>query len=178
VLLASVGTAYLAASLGLSMAAGAFLAGLILAEGEFSHQVHADVRPLRDLLASLFFISIGMLLDVRAMLPILPLVLAVAAAIMVVKSAVAAGSVAITGAPLRVAFATGFALAQVGEFSFVLGRAALNGGVISPEWWQVLLGASVITMALTPTMIGAASPGAASRRLHWPSITGRCGITS
>jgi monovalent cation:H+ antiporter-2, CPA2 family len=170
VLLASVGTAYLAASLGLSMAAGAFLAGLILAEGEFSHQVHADVRPLRDLLASLFFISIGMLLDVRAMLPILPLVLAVAAAIMVVKSAVAAGSVAITGAPLRVAFATGFALAQVGEFSFVLGRAALNGGVISPEWWQVLLGASVITMALTPTMIGAA-PGLAARLARGRCVT-------
>jgi monovalent cation:H+ antiporter-2, CPA2 family len=162
VLLASVGTAYLAASLGLSMAAGAFLAGLILAEGEFSHQVHADVRPLRDLLASLFFISIGMLLDVNSMIPILPLVIGVAIVIILSKSAVAAGAVAMTGAPLRVAFATGFALAQVGEFSFVLGRAALDGGVISAEWWQVLLGASVITMAVTPTMIGAA-PSLAAR---------------
>jgi CPA2 family monovalent cation:H+ antiporter-2 len=133
VLLASVGTAYLAASLGLSMAAGAFLAGLILAEGEFSHQVHADVRPLRDLLASLFFISIGMLLDLGSMLPILPLILAVAVAIIVGKTMVATGAVAIAGAPLRVAFVTGFALAQVGEFSFVLGRAALEGGVISTE---------------------------------------------
>ena len=154
VLLASVGTAYLAASLGLSMAAGAFLAGLILAEGEFSHQVHADVRPLRDLLASLFFISIGMLLDLRSMLPILPLVVGVALAIVVTKTIVAAGAVALAGAPLRIAIATGFALAQVGEFSFVLGRTALEGGVITPEWWQVLLGASVITMAFTPTMIG------------------------
>lgn len=162
VLLVSVGTAYLAAFLGLSMAAGAFLAGLILAEGEFSHQIHADVRPLRDLLASLFFISIGMLLDVESMLPILPLVAGVAIVIILSKSAVAAGAVALTGAPLRVAFATGFALAQVGEFSFVLGRAALDGGVISPEWWQVLLGASVLTMAVTPTMIGAA-PSLASR---------------
>lgn len=153
VLLASVGTAYLAASLGLSMAAGAFLAGLILGEGEYSHQVHADVRPLRDLLASLFFISIGMLLDVRSMLPILPLVIGLALAIIVGKTALAAGAVAIAGAPLRVSFATGFALAQVGEFSFVLGRAALDGGVITSAWWQVLLGASVLTMALTPTMI-------------------------
>ena len=156
VLLASVGTAYLAASLGLSMAAGAFLAGLVLAEGEFSHQVHADVRPLRDLLASLFFISIGMLLDLRAMLPILPLVIGLAIAIIVGKTAVAAGAVAVAGAPLRVAFAAAFALAQVGEFSFVLGRAALDGGVITPEWWQVLLGASVLTMALTPNMISLA----------------------
>jgi CPA2 family monovalent cation:H+ antiporter-2 len=170
VLLASVGTAYLAASLGLSMAAGAFLAGLVLAEGEFSHQVHADVRPLRDLLASLFFISIGMLLDMRAMLPILPIVIGLAVAIIIGKTAVAAGAVAMAGAPLRVALAAGFALAQVGEFSFVLGRAALDGGVITPEWWQVLLGASVLTMALTPSMIGFA-PSLASRLTRGRSDT-------
>jgi CPA2 family monovalent cation:H+ antiporter-2 len=162
VFLASVGTAYLAALLGLSMAAGAFLAGLILAEGEFSHQVHADVRPLRDLLASLFFISIGMLLDVRGMIPILPIVLVAAAVIIVGKTAVAAGAVALTRAPWRVAIATGVALAQVGEFSFVLGRAALEGGVINQLWWQVLLGASVVTMALTPLMIEGA-PSLAAR---------------
>jgi CPA2 family monovalent cation:H+ antiporter-2 len=153
VLLVSVGTAYLAASLGLSMAAGAFLAGLILAEGEFSHQVHADVRPLRDLLASLFFISIGMMLDVRSLWPILPLVLAGAVAIVIGKAGLTAAAVAMTGTPVRVALATGFALAQVGEFSFVLGRAALDSGVISDTWWQVLLGASVLTMAVTPTLV-------------------------
>jgi K+:H+ antiporter len=162
VLLASVGTAYLAALLGLSMAAGAFLAGLILAEGEFSHQVHADVRPLRDLLASLFFISIGMLLDVRAMLPVLPLVLGLAAAIMIGKAAVATGAAAIAGVPMRVAIASGLALAQVGEFSFVLGRQALVGGVIDQVWSQILLGSSVITMALTPLLIERA-PSLAAR---------------
>jgi CPA2 family monovalent cation:H+ antiporter-2 len=162
VFLASVGTAYLAALLGLSMAAGAFLAGLILAEGEFSHQVHADVRPLRDLLASLFFISIGMLLDVRGMLPVLPFVLIAAATIIAGKTTVAATAVRLTHVPWRVAIATGFALAQVGEFSFVLGRAALAGGVIDQVWWQVLLGASVITMALTPLMIEGA-PALAAR---------------
>lgn len=162
VLLASVGTAYLAASLGLSMAAGAFLAGLILAEGEFSHQVHADVRPLRDLLASLFFISIGMMLDMRALLPILPLVLAGAVAIVVGKAGLTAAAVAMTGTPVRVALATGFALAQVGEFSFVLGRAALDGGVITSTWWQVLLGASVLTMAVTPLLVNTA-PALANR---------------
>jgi CPA2 family monovalent cation:H+ antiporter-2 len=162
VLLASVGTAYLAASLGLSMAAGAFLAGLILAEGEFSHQVHADVRPLRDLLASLFFISIGMMLDVRALWPILPLVIAGAVAIIVGKAGLTALAVATTGTPVRVALATGFALAQVGEFSFVLGRAALDGGVITGTWWQVLLGASVLTMAVTPTLVNSA-PALANR---------------
>jgi CPA2 family monovalent cation:H+ antiporter-2 len=144
------------------MAAGAFLAGLILAEGEFSHQVHADVRPLRDLLASLFFISVGMLIDIRAMLPILPLVLAVAAGILALKTGVAAAGLGMTGAPARIAIASALALAQVGEFSFVLGRAALDGGVITAAWWQVLLGASVITMAVTPSLIGAA-PDLAAR---------------
>ena len=162
VLLASVGTAYLAASLGLSMAAGAFLAGLILAEGEFSHQVHADVRPLRDLLASLFFISIGMMLDVRALWPILPLVIAGAVVIIIGKAGLTAAAVALTGTPVRVALATGFALAQVGEFSFVLGRAALDGGVITGTWWQVLLGASVLTMAVTPMLVHSA-PALANR---------------
>jgi monovalent cation:H+ antiporter-2, CPA2 family len=162
VLLASVGTAYLAASLGLSMAAGAFLAGLILAEGEFSHQVHADVRPLRDLLASLFFISIGMMLDLRSLLPVLPFVLAGAVVIIIGKAGLTAAAVALTGTPVRVALATGFALAQVGEFSFVLGRAALDGGVITGQWWQVLLGASVVTMAATPLLVNTA-PALANR---------------
>ncbi len=156
VLLASVGTAYLAQLLGLSMAAGAFLGGLILAEGEFSHQVHADVRPLRDLLASLFFVSVGMLIDVRAMAPVLPVVLVVAVGVVTLKVAVAFGALAVTCAPPRVALASAVALAQVGEFSFLLGRAALDGGVITQEWWQVLLGASVLTMAATPFLIGAA----------------------
>jgi CPA2 family monovalent cation:H+ antiporter-2 len=146
----------------LSMAAGAFLAGLILAEGEFSHQVHADVRPLRDLLASLFFISVGMLIDLREMWPVMPYVVGVAAAIMVTKAGVGAGALVITGSPPRVALAAALALAQVGEFSFVLGRAALAGGVISATWWQVLLGASVITMALTPSLI-AIAPSVATR---------------
>jgi CPA2 family monovalent cation:H+ antiporter-2 len=162
VVLASVGTALLAAAGGLSMAAGAFLAGLILAEGEFSHQVHADVRPLRDLLASLFFISVGMLIDLREMWPVMPYVVGVAAAIMVTKAGVGAGALVITGSPPRVALAAALALAQVGEFSFVLGRAALAGGVISATWWQVLLGASVITMALTPSLI-AIAPSVAVR---------------
>jgi CPA2 family monovalent cation:H+ antiporter-2 len=170
VLLASVGTAWLAALLGLSMAAGAFLAGLILADGEYSHQVHADVRPIRDLLASLFFISVGMLIDVSAVLPILPAVLLAAMAITIGKAGIATIALGITGAPIRVALAAAIALAQVGEFSFVLGRAALEGGVISDAWWQVLLGASVVTMALTPLAVGAAPAIAARLARRAPTL--------
>ena len=79
VLLASIGTAWLTSVAGLSMAVGAFLAGLVLAESEVSHQVHAEVRPLRDLLASLFFISVGMLVEPGVLAPRIPLLLVVAA---------------------------------------------------------------------------------------------------
>ncbi|MFN2444205.1 MAG: cation:proton antiporter [Vicinamibacterales bacterium] len=156
VLLASVGTAYLTSMLGLSMAVGAFLAGLVLAESEFSHQIHADVRPLRDLLASLFFISVGMLVDPLQMGSSLPLLVILACAIAVIKASAATGALLIAGAPLRVAVATAVALAQVGEFSFVLGQSALDAGVLARGEWQLLLGASILTMAATPGLIGLA----------------------
>lgn len=153
VLLASVGTAYVTSLLGFSMVIGAFLAGLVLAESEFSHQVHADVRPLRDLLASLFFISIGMLVDPRQLGSSLPILLVLACAIALVKTAGAAGAFLLAGAPHRVAVASAVALAQVGEFSFVLGQSALNAGVLGAAEWQVLLGASLLTMAATPSLV-------------------------
>lgn len=154
VLLASVGTAALASMLGLSMAVGAFLAGLVLAESEFSHQVHAEVRPLRDLLASLFFISVGMLVNPGQMASILPTVIILAIGIVIVKFAGASGALLLAGAPMRVAIAGAVALAQVGEFSFVLGRSALQAGALSQGEWQLLLGASVLTMAAAPSLVG------------------------
>lgn len=165
VLIASVGTAVLASVGGLSMAAGSFLAGLILADGEYSHQVHADVRPLRDMLASLFFVSVGMLVDLRHLVPVLPLVIAGALVIMLAKGSVAFGALALTGSPARIALVSALALSQVGEFSFVLGSAALDSGVITADVWQVLLGASIVTMALTPSVV-ALAPAVAARLIR------------
>jgi len=156
VLLASVGTASLASMLGLSMAVGAFLAGLVLAESEFSHQVHAEVRPLRDLLASLFFVSVGMLVNPTQMASVLPAVAVLALGIVVVKFAGAGGALLLSGATVRVAVAGAVALSQIGEFSFVLGRSALQAGVLSAGEWQLLLGASVLTMAAAPSLVGMA----------------------
>jgi CPA2 family monovalent cation:H+ antiporter-2 len=156
VLLASVGTAALASMLGLSMAVGAFLAGLVLAESEFSHQVHAEVRPLRDLLASLFFISVGMLVNPGEMASVLPAVIILALGITIVKFAGASGALLLSGASVRIAVAGGVALSQIGEFSFVLGRSALSAGVLTPGEWQLLLGASVLTMAAAPSLVGLA----------------------
>ena len=153
VLVASVGMAAASAMLGLSMALGAFLAGLMLAGSEFSDQVHAEVRPLRDLLTSLFFISLGMLLVPADALDNLGLILAVALITVLAKALVAGLAVALAGGTLRTAAATGLFLAQVGEFSFVLGRDALELGVLPLELWNLLLPASILTMVITPWLV-------------------------
>ena len=158
VLLASIGTAYLTAELGLSMAVGAFLAGLVLAESEFSHQIHSEVRPLRDLLASLFFISVGMLVEPRALLSVWPAALGLSVAVVLIK--VFAGTIAllIAGTPLRIALTAALVLSQIGEFSLVLGRSAVAEGTLGSTEWQVLLGATVLTMMISPALV-AAAPG-------------------
>jgi len=153
VLLASIGMAWFGARLGVSMAIGAFLGGLVLAEGDVSHQVLAEIRPLRDLLATLFFVSLGMLLDLRAVGAHLPLIVALALAIVVTKALVAWGTAAAVGTPRRAAVTAGLALAQVGEFSFILGRVGLQAGLIDQAQWQVLLSASIGTMLMTPALL-------------------------
>jgi CPA2 family monovalent cation:H+ antiporter-2 len=158
VLLASIGTAYLTAALGLSMAVGAFLAGLVLAESEFSHQIHSEVRPLRDLLASLFFISVGMLVEPWALLSVGPAVLALSVVVVLTKAMTGTLALLIAGTPFRIALTSSIVLSQIGEFSLVLGRSAVESGTLARSEWQVLLGATVLTMMVTPAMIGAA-PG-------------------
>ena len=166
ILVASVGTAWLGSLIGLSMAVGAFLAGLMLAESEFSHQAFAEVRPIRDVLSGLFFISLGMLIDLPTMLGQLPLVLGVAAAIIVGKAAVATGSLLVSMSPIRVAITAGIGLAQVGEFSFILGRAGVESGLLPLAMWQTLLGASVVTMIATPSLLAVAPSVASWIRAH------------
>jgi monovalent cation:H+ antiporter-2, CPA2 family len=156
VLLASIGTAWVSSLLGISMALGAFLGGLILAEGEFSHQAHAEIRPLRDILAGLFFISLGMLADFHAILAQLPLVLAVTLVLVVVKAIVAGGALWLVATPMRVAITAGIGLAQVGEFSFILGRSGMDVGLLTSRQWQVLLAASIATMVVTPALVAIA----------------------
>ena len=164
ILLASVGTAWLSTLVGLSMAVGAFLAGLMLAESEFHHQAYAEIRPVRDILSGLFFISVGMLLDVRSLADQVPLVLAAAALVIGLKTVVATGALLATATPLRIALTSGLALAQVGEFSFIVGRAGLGTGLLPAALWQVLLGASIVTMMLTPVVLGVAPTLAARLR--------------
>jgi CPA2 family monovalent cation:H+ antiporter-2 len=156
VLLASIGTAWVGSLLGISMALGAFLGGLILADSEFSHQAHAEVRPLRDILAGLFFVSLGMLADFGTILDRLPTVLGVTLVLIVVKAAVASAALWAVATPLRIAVTAGIGLAQVGEFSFILGRSGLEQGLVTSSEWQILLAASIATMIVTPALVASA----------------------
>lgn len=151
-----IGTSWLTAELGLSLAIGAFIAGLVLSESDYSHQVVADFLPFRDLFISLFFISMGMLLSIGQLVDRLPLVLASAAGLILLKVGTGTLVVRLLGYPSRVALLTGIGLAQVGEFSFVLAKEGIGAGLLSPADYQVFLGAAVISMAATPFLIAVA----------------------
>jgi len=156
VVLASIGTAWVSSLLGISMALGAFLGGLVLAESEYSHQAYAEIRPLRDILAGLFFISLGMLVDPSVLLRQFPLIVGIAVLLVVVKASVATGAFLAAATSVRVAATAGIGLAQVGEFSFILGRSGLAVGLLDASQWQLLLAASIATMVATPALLGAA----------------------
>ena len=140
-------------ALGFSIALGAFVAGLLVSETEYSHQAIADVAPFRDLFASVFFISIGMLVDLRFAVSHWPAILGLAAAVVVVKSLVAGGAVAVVGLPARIRIMVGFSLAQVGEFSFVLMEVGRAHGLLETQAYQVLLSSVVLTMLATPLLV-------------------------
>jgi CPA2 family monovalent cation:H+ antiporter-2 len=155
--LGSVGTclalAWLTHTLGLSLALGAFVAGLLVTETEYGHQAIADVAPFRDLFASLFFISVGMLVDLEFAVAHLPTIVALAAAVVVVKSLVASGAAASVGLPARVQILVGLALAQVGEFSFLLMEVGRAHALLGPVTYQILLSTVVLTMLATPLLV-------------------------
>jgi CPA2 family monovalent cation:H+ antiporter-2 len=162
IFLACIGTATLTASVGLSLALGAFLAGLTISESEYGHQTLAEVLPFRDTLSSLFFISVGMLLDVHFVVAHWPSVLGLVALLLAIKFAAAAGPAAWTGYPLRTWLLSGLALAQIGEFSFVLASTGRQFKLLDADQYQTFLAAAVVTMALTPFLI-ALGPGLANR---------------
>ena len=162
-----VGIAVFTQSLGLSLALGAFLAGFILSESDYSHQAVAVMLPFRDVLMSLFFVSIGMLLDIdylaRHPLEIGLLTLGV----VVIKPLVGIGAGLLQGLPLRGAVLAGMAIGQVGEFSLVATKAAVGTGLLGSEIFQMVLDVAVLSMVLTPLLMGAA-PRLADRLSRTP----------
>lgn len=147
------GLAMLTESLGLSLSLGAFLAGLLLARSEYSMSVVSGVLPYRDVFMSLFFISVGMLLDVNYLMDHLMMVLFSAACFIIIKALLTLPAVLIQGYPLRTAIIVALSLAQVGEFAFVLGAQGMSFGLIDNGLYQQFLAISILTMMLTPGMM-------------------------
>lgn len=147
------GIAWLTSLAGLSLALGAFVAGLVMSESEYSHQALAEVLPFRDCFNSLFFVSIGMLMDVRVVLMHPILVVGLVGAVLVGKFVTGCLPVLASGYPLRAAVLAGVALAQVGEFSFVLAQEGEQTGLLVGEAYQVFLAVSVLTMVITPLLM-------------------------
>lgn len=149
-LLVVAGTAFLMDQAGLSMAMGAFLAGVLLSDSAFRHQLEADVEPFRAILLGLFFLSVGMALDLGVVLADWRMVLAGLAAFMLVKAAVIYGVARLFGARRREAVERAALFAQGGEFAFVLYGAAAAGGVIDARVSAALTAIVILSMALTP----------------------------
>ncbi|PIE70897.1 MAG: potassium transporter KefB [Deltaproteobacteria bacterium] len=138
---------------GLSLALGAFLAGLILSESDYSLQALGSILPFKDLFTSLFFVSIGMLLDMRILLDA-PLVIAGSTlGILLIKAIVTTGVLRLMGASMKTACIAGIGLSQAGEFSFILSKAGSSAGLITPHAYQIFLATAILTMGATPYLM-------------------------
>ena len=148
------GAAYLTSLVGLSLALGSFVAGMVIASTDESHQISVTIDPFREAFSSIFFISVGLLLDVKMIH--LPLFVGIALVVLFVKGLLVAGVSLFLGHSLRVSMMAGMALAQIGEFSFVLAESGLKNSVINHEVFQAMLAIIVVTMIVTPAMIAIA----------------------
>jgi monovalent cation:H+ antiporter-2, CPA2 family len=145
--------AWLTSTLGLSLALGAFMAGLIISESEYSHQATSNILPFREIFTSFFFVSIGMLLDFTFMLHNLPVVLIFTILTFFIKSVVATLAARMLQYPLRTSLLVGLSLFQVGEFAFILSKTGITHGLLIPETYQYFLSVSLLTMAITPFVV-------------------------
>src|SRR6266568_3468780 len=143
-------TALGTAAAGASLALGAFLAGLVISESDYGHQAMAELLPFRDVFISLFFVTVGMLVQVSFLRDHPALAVAGVAAIMGGKSALAALGPAVLGYSGRVALLAGLAVSQIGEFSFVLARQVRGTGLLPEGLYQTFLAVAVLTMLVTP----------------------------
>lgn len=153
VLLITLGIAWLTELAGLSMALGAFLAGMLISETEYRYQVEDDIKPFRDILLGLFFVTIGMLLDMQVVIENFLWIFAILAALIVLKIVLIAGLSRLFGADANVAIRTGMNLAQAGEFGFILLAQAGESGLIGNSILQPVLAAMVLSMFIAPFII-------------------------
>jgi CPA2 family monovalent cation:H+ antiporter-2 len=163
-----IGTAWLTSMVGLSLALGAFLGGMVVADTEYSHRAMGDILPLRDAFVSVFFVSLGMLFDIRVVFAHPLLVGGLLAGFLLAKGLLATLAAMAMRFPSRVAWLAGVGLAQFGEFGFVLARLAQSNKVVDDAAVSPLLAAGIASMFLTPLFVRAAPHITAGERLLAP----------
>ena len=163
------GAAFATASFGLSLALGAFVAGLVISESEYGLQAMSNVLPFHDVFSGIFFASVGMLLDARFLIAQPLLVVGATVGILLLKGLLSAAVVLSLRRGLQASIASGLSLAQVGEFSFILAGVGVPLGLFAGNDYQLFLAVSVLTMVATPFMIARARPTAdgIERLLGW-----------
>ncbi|MBK7747776.1 MAG: cation:proton antiporter [Candidatus Obscuribacter sp.] len=157
IMLLCLGTAVATSHFGLSMALGAFIAGLVISDSKYSHQALSEVLPIREVLNCLVFVSIGMLFDIRILLQNPGLILCLVAVVMLIKVATGFAATMASGHTWRVALLTSVAIAQASEFSFVISKLGLSTGLIDHRLNQLFLATAILTMFLTPALISGGS---------------------
>jgi CPA2 family monovalent cation:H+ antiporter-2 len=153
IVLVCMGTAWITYSLGLSLALGAFLAGLIISESEYSHHIVASIMPFRDYFASIFFISIGMLLQTGYFASHWALVCGMTAVLIGTKTAIVIMTAKVLRYPMRSSILVGLGLAQIGEFAFLLAQQGADKDLISGEIYQLFIDTSILSMLATPLIV-------------------------
>ena len=148
----TMGIAWITESLGLSLAIGAFLAGLALSDTDFTHQIISDISPFRDVFLSVFFVSFGMILNLDFLRENPDYIILISLIIIMIKATIVFGLVKLLKYPLRVALLSGVLLSQIGEFSFVLASQGFKNNIISNDIYQTFIGASVLTFIVTPLL--------------------------
>ncbi len=158
ILLICLSIALLTYKLGMSLAFGAFLAGLMISESKYSHNAFSNLIPFKDTFTSFFFVSIGMLLDVNFVFNNYQLVILSVFLVIICKSIIAGGTGFVLGHTFRGTVLVGLALSQVGEFSFILAKIGLNNSIINDYYYQLFLAVAVITMSLSPFLMRISLP--------------------
>lgn len=153
-----IGTAALSASLGLSLALGAFLAGLVISESEYTTETLARVLPLRDLFVAVFFVSIGMLIDVRSLMERPLLLLQMVGVVLLAKAAIWTLLALAFRSPLPVAVAVGLGQTQIGEFSFLIAQLGRTAGLLSAEVYSAVLATSLVTLVINALVFRRSRP--------------------
>ncbi len=157
ILVLCLGTAVGTQIFGLSMVFGAFLVGLVLRGPRFGYQAVAEITPLRDIFATLFFVSLGMLLDPRFILDHWPLVIITVAAVALIKMLVVFVTIRLFGHTNRIAVMAGAGLFQIGEFGFIIAQGGMGAGIVTQHFYSLILSTAILTMMFTPLSLSIAT---------------------